>query len=124
MKNVMKYMLVALTAISFSVANAGELNITGDAKASYVITGSDGAKGGMNANKSLGVSNEFSLTASGELDNGWSWNYAQDIDGATVQDDAKITLTSEAFGTVGIFVSEGGISSKYSFSFVTKPCSE
>ena len=31
MKNVMKYMLVALTALSFSVANAGELSVTGSA---------------------------------------------------------------------------------------------
>jgi hypothetical protein len=123
MKNVMKYMLVALTAISFSVANAGELNITGDAKASYVITGSDGAKGGMNANKSLGVSNEFSLTASGELDNGWSWNYAQDIDGATVQDDGKLTMTMGGMGTLGVFISEGGLESinKSSQSVIARP---
>ena len=33
MKNLMKMLLVSLTAISFSVANAGELSITGDAKA-------------------------------------------------------------------------------------------
>ena len=38
----MKYMLVALTALSFSVANAGELSVTGAAKASYVVTSSDG----------------------------------------------------------------------------------
>ena len=36
MKNIMKYMLVALTTLSFSVAQAGDLSITGDAKASYV----------------------------------------------------------------------------------------
>ena len=35
MKNVIKSLLVMLTAISFSVANAGELSITGSAKASY-----------------------------------------------------------------------------------------
>ena len=43
MKNLMKMLLVSLTAISFSVANAGDLSITGDAKASYSITSSDGA---------------------------------------------------------------------------------
>jgi hypothetical protein len=48
------------------------------------------------------------LSASGELDNGWTWNYAQDIDGATVQDDGKLTLTTD-MGTVGIFISEGGL---------------
>ena len=33
----LKVLLVALTALSFSVANAGELSITGSAKASYSI---------------------------------------------------------------------------------------
>ena len=37
MKNLMKMLLVSLTAVSFSVANAGDLSITGDAKASYSI---------------------------------------------------------------------------------------
>jgi hypothetical protein len=109
MKNIMKIALVALTAFSFAVANAGELTITGDAKASYAITGSDGATGRLQQGKGLGVSNEFSLGASGELDNGWSWNYAQDIDNATVQDDGKLTMTMGGLGTVGVFISEGGL---------------
>ena len=110
MKNVMKYMLVALTAFSFSVANAGELSVTGSAKASYSITSSDSGSATIEQGKGLGVANEFSLTASGELDNGMSWSYAQDIDNATVQDDGKLTLTG-GFGTVGIFISEGGLES-------------
>ena len=104
----LKVLLVALTALSFSVANAGDLTITGDAKASYAIPSSDGASGVINADKGLGVSNEFTLSASGELDNGMTWSYAQDIDNATVQDDAKLTLTG-GFGTVGVFISEGGL---------------
>ena len=59
--NIMKYMLVALTTLSFSVANAGDLSITGDAKASYVITSSDASAGAQEKGKGLGVSNEFSL---------------------------------------------------------------
>ena len=104
----LKVLLVALTALSFSVANAGELSITGSAKASYAIPSSDGTSGKIDADKGLGVSNEFSLSASGELDNGMTWSYVQDIDGATVQDDAKLTLTG-GFGTVGVFISEGGL---------------
>ena len=100
----MKIALVALTAFSFATANAGELTITGDAKASYGIQSEDSTAG-----KGLGVANEFSLGASGELDNGYSWNYAQDIDGATVQDDGKLTLTMGGLGTVGVFISEGGL---------------
>ena len=104
----LKVLLVALTALSFSVANAGELSITGSAKASYAISSSDGASGKVEADKGLGVTNEFSLSATGELDNGMTWSYAQDIDGATVQDDAKLTLTG-GIGTVGVFIHEGGL---------------
>ena len=122
MKNIVKAMLVALTAFSFSVANAGELTITGDAKASYTITSSDGASGVIEQGKGLGVSNEFTLSASGELDNGMSWNYATDIDGATVQDDGKLTLTTD-YGTFGVFISEGGldVDNTASQSVVSRP---
>ena len=108
MKNTLKALLVALTAFSFSVANAGDLSITGSAKASYSITSSDNATAKIEQDKGLGVTNEFSLSASGELDNGMSWNYKQDIDGTTTQDDAQLTLTTD-FGTVGVFISEGGL---------------
>ena len=115
MKNLMKMLLVSLTAISFSVANAGDLSITGDAKASYSITSSDGASAKVEQGKGLGVSNEFTLSASGELDNGMTWSYAQDIDGTTQQDDGKLTLTT-GFGTVGVFISEGGLDTDNSAS--------
>ena len=108
MKNTLKALLVALTAFSFSVANAGELSITGSAKASYSITSSDNASAKIEQDKGLGVTNEFSLSASGELDNGMSWNYKQDIDGTTTQDDAQLTLTTD-YGTFGVFISEGGL---------------
>ena len=108
MKNTLKALLVALTAFSFSVANAGELSITGSAKASYSITSSDNASAAINQDKGLGVTNEFTLSASGELDNGMTWSYAQDIDGTTTQDDAKLTLTTD-YGTFGVFISEGGL---------------
>ena len=108
MKNTLKALLVALTAFSFSVANAGELSITGSAKASYSITSSDNASAAIEQDKGLGVTNEFTLSASGELDNGMTWSYAQDIDGTTTQDDAKLTLTTD-YGTFGVFISEGGL---------------
>ena len=116
MRKLTKITLAILTSFAMStISYAGELTVTGNAKATYTILSSDSTLGSTSGGKGIGIANEFSLGASGELDNGITWAYAQDIDGATVQDDAKITLTSEAFGTVGIFVSEGGISSKYSF---------
>jgi hypothetical protein len=116
MRKLTKITLAILTSFAMStISFAGELTVTGNAKATYTILSSDSTLGATSGGKGIGIANEFSLGASGELDNGITWAYAQDIDGATVQDDAKITLTSDAFGTVGIFVSEGGISSKYSF---------
>lgn len=104
--------MLSVLAFSYSVANAGELKVTGSAKASYAITSSDGASGALNAQKMLGIENEFTLGASGELDNGYTWAYAVDIDavesGAT-NDDAKLTVGIPSIGTVGIFLGEGGL---------------
>merc|ERR1712054_101331 len=61
--------------------------------------------------KGLGISNEFTLGASGELDNGYTWSYAIDIDAvesSATNDDAKLTLTTPQ-GTIGIFLGEGGL---------------
>jgi len=115
MKNMIKYIVVALTTVSFSVAQAGVLEITGSAKASYSKTGSDGTAGAIEQGAGLGVSNEFSLGAAGELDNGYTWTYAVDIDGTTVQDDSKLTLTTP-YGTAGVFISEGGLDADNSAS--------
>ena len=98
----------AVSAISF----AGELTVTGSAKATYSIRSSESTTAVLNTGKGIGIANEFSLGASGEAA-GFSWVYAQDIDGATVQDDASIKLTYGSYGTVAVNVSEGGNSSKY-----------
>ena len=107
MKNITKYLLVALISLSFVSAKAGELSVTGSAKASYSITSSDGTAGKVEQGKGLGVTNEFSLGASGETDFG-TWAYAIDYDNANAFDDAKITLTT-SMGTLGVFISEGGL---------------
>ena len=120
MKNILKTLIVMLTSISlFGSANAGELSVSGTAKATYNILG--GVK--TNQNKGLGITNELNFTASGELDNGYTWNYSMELDpGATapttetstgdtqsaMNDDTKLTLTTP-MGTVGVFISEGGL---------------
>jgi len=96
---------------SFGVAKAGELTITGNAKASYAIVSSDGTAAAADTAPGLGISNEFTLGASGELDNGYTWSYAIDIDAvesSATNDDAKLTLTTPQ-GTFGIFLGEGGL---------------
>jgi hypothetical protein len=122
MKNIVKYLVISLFAISsFSAAQAGELSVTGSAKASYTITSSDGSAGAQEKGKSLGVVNEFTFGASGENDFG-TWAYATDFDGGTLLDDAQLTLTTD-MGTFGVFISEGGLDtdSAGSQSVVSRP---
>ena len=101
----------------FASANAGELGVSGTAKATYNIQ-----SGKTNAGKGLGITNELNFTASGELDNGYTWSYSMELDpGATTpsgstdtspgnaqNDDTKLTLTTP-YGTVGVFISEGAL---------------
>jgi hypothetical protein len=119
MKNIIKTLIVMLTSISlFSSANAGELKVSGTAKATYNIH-----SGQSSAGKGLGITNELNFTATGELDNGYTWSYSMELDpGATAaatdttatdtqsaqNDDTKLTMTTP-YGTVGIFISEGGL---------------
>ena len=105
-----------LTSISlFGSANAGELSVSGTAKATYNI------ESGANKGKGLGITNELNFTASGETDAGYTWSYSMELDpGATTtntdtestqsaqNDDTKLTLTTP-YGTVGVFISEGGL---------------
>ena len=84
------------------------LTVTGNAKASYVIIRSDSSTGVIENPPSLGVSNEFNLGASGELDNGMSWGYNINIDGSTTQDDGGLFLSSD-MGKLAINISQGGL---------------
>ena len=106
-----------LSSVSlFASANAGDLNVSGTAKATYNIL-----SGKTNVGKGLGITNELNFTASGELDNGYTWSYSMELDpngvsaGTTAaaqsgaeNDDTKLTLTTP-YGTVGVFISEGGL---------------
>ena len=103
--------ILSVVLFSFGVAKAGELSVTGSAKASYAVTSSDGTAASNDSAKGLGIENEFTLGASGELDNGYTWSYAVDIDSvesSATNDDAKLTLTTP-IGTIGMFLGEGGL---------------
>ncbi len=121
MKNIMKIIIALFTSVSLiSSVSAGELTVTGNAKATYNILSGD-----VNQGKGIGIANEFDLGATGELDNGWSWNYQVQFDpgntaassgGSNGQvDDSRLTLTTD-YGTLGIFVSEGGLDTDNSAS--------
>ena len=111
MKNILKITLVLLSVFALTSANAGTLTVTGNAKASYTILSSDGAAAKSEVGKGIGISNEFTLGASGETDNGIAWKYAIDMDGtgATAADDQQLVLTFPTLGAIGIYISEGAI---------------
>jgi len=86
---------------------AGELAVSGGATATYATNGDDDSAG-----KNLGISNEIDFTASGELDNGYTWKYQVQLDGtSTANDDTRLELGTD-MGTVGFYVSEGGMSAE------------
>ena len=113
MKNIMKTLIVLVASVSlFASANAGTLGVSGTAKATYNIQ-----SGAIAQDKGLGITNELNFTATGELDNGNTWAYSMELDpgaeatgtAATVEnDDTKLTLTTP-YGTVGVFIGEGGL---------------
>ena len=108
MKTITKLFAVLVSSIVLvGNAVAGEMTVTGSAKASYVIGGND-----ANAGKGIGVANELTVSASGEMDNGFTWNYAVDLDDANnVNDDSQLTIGTP-YGTIGFFTSEGGLSTE------------
>ncbi len=111
----MKTVLGTLASLSmmFSV-NAGDLGVSGSAKATYVIVN------GANFDNGIGVTNELNFTASGEMDNGYAWTYSMELDpdatdGSALNDDTQITLKLNDMGTVKICVSECGNGKEYAF---------
>jgi hypothetical protein len=115
MNKLTKILFSAITSVMLvTSAFAGEFAVTGGVKTTYTILSNSGTTGTHGMGKGIGIGNEFTLSASGELDNGMTWSYAQDIDGATVQDDANIAIGTD-YGAVKICISECGLSTKYAF---------
>ena len=116
MKTIMKTILVSIASLSlmFSV-NAGELSVSGTAKATY------NASSGVQTDNGIGVTNELNFTASGEMDNGYTWSYSMELDPSTTgsgqanNDDTKITVGMGDLGTVKVCISECGNNKKYAW---------
>ena len=128
MRTIMKTLFVIISAFSLVTAShAGEMTVTGSAKATYNIT-----SGKSNVGKGIGVANELAFTATGEIDNGFTWKAQIELDptsntdsgmtdtdkisGAAINDDSRFELTMGDLGMVGIYVSEGGENNKYKAS--------
>ena len=106
MKKISKLLVgILFSALVMAPSYAGELAVTGGATATYAIGGDSSGSG-----KTIGISNEIDFTASGELDNGFTWKYQVQLDGAsTANDDTRLEIGTD-MGTIGIYVSEGGMS--------------
>jgi len=123
MKNIMKTLLVVLASFAtITSVNAGELTVSGSAKATYSIVSGFNGQTAVGGDKGVAVANELNFTASGELDNGWTWNYSTELDpaataagGAALNDDSQLTVKTD-FGTIGMFTSEGGLGTHLSFA--------
>jgi outer membrane protein OmpU len=105
MKNIIKTLMVVISSVALSsFAYAGELSVTGTAKATYNI-GS-----GSSTGNALGVNNHIDFTGTGETDFGaFTYSIQMEPSGATqTVADQSLTLAT-AYGTIGVFVSEGGL---------------
>jgi hypothetical protein len=116
MKNVMKIMFVLISSFAITAANAGEVSVTGNAKATYNIASSDSVSAQNDNGKAIGITNELTFVGTGELDNGWTWKWQTELDpdaaGATQSDDTQLVITT-GMGTIGIMNTEGNLSTKY-----------
>ena len=108
MKKISKLLVgILFSALVAAPSYAGEMTVTGGATATYATNGADASAG-----KNIGISNELDFTASGELDNGYTWTYQVQLDGDnTANDDTKLVIGTD-MGTVGFFVTEGGMSTE------------
>jgi hypothetical protein len=115
MKNILKTIAVLVSASLISVvAKAGELAVSGSANASYLINGGQTTTG-----KALGISNELMFKASGELDNGFTWDYHTELDmadgGVASNDDTALVIGLGDLGKLGIYDAEGGLSTELAY---------
>ena len=114
MKNIMKIVIALFTSASLMAsASAGELTVTGSAKATYsMLHGGTQSVGTANG---MGLTNEIDFGATGELDNGYTYNFQLQFDPGTASDgnksgidDQRLEITTPQ-GTVGFYIQEGGL---------------
>jgi len=102
MKKITKILVSTLFVSFLSLPlQAGELTVTGGATATITQGGSN-----QHTGKQVGVANELAFSASGELDNGYTWSYVTELDGtSTITDDVALTISGD-MGTIGFFANE------------------
>jgi|MDTC01.3.fsa_nt_gb hypothetical protein len=117
MNKISKIVISLVTSFAFSVsAFAGELSVSGTAKATY------NSVSGGNGENTIGVANELNFSAAGELDNGFTWKYSVELDpdstaegGNALNDDSQLVITTP-MGSVAFCGSECGLSAAGDFN--------
>jgi len=96
--------LASLTAMQ--AANAGAIDVSGSVDLSYVGLDSDETTGNQ-----FGMSKDFQLGGSGEMDNGYSWsyfaNYADGTVGLTAITSAAFTMNLDTLGAITVSQGSG-----------------
>jgi len=108
-------LVALLSVLLFSTsASAGEVTVTGSVKASIATSGSDSTAGTATTGqgKSVAVSNDINFGATGELDNGYTWNWQTQLDAGAI-DDTRLEITVPGMLTFGLYGTEGGLNFKH-----------
>ena len=120
MNNLKKIGLTALAGSLVAVsAHAGEMSVSGSFNATYST--SSGNIGAVNANNIHGSDNgtgigndkDFTVSGSGELDNGWTFSGYTLLTDAIAVSSSSLSLTMGSLGTVSTGTQTGGNSTKY-----------
>ena len=106
---------IGLTALAGSLAaislQAGEMSVSGSFNATYSVD--SGTNTNTTKGKGLGTDKDFSVSGSGELDNGWTFSgYTQLTDAMAVSSSA-LSMTMGSLGSISIASGSGGNSTKY-----------
>jgi len=107
MNNLKKLGLTALAGSLVAVsAQAGELSVSGSANMTYKTnSGSDG--------KGIGQNSAWSMSGSGELDNGWTVNHGIAITDAQTLSSSNTKLTMGSMGSIVVGQGHGAIAASY-----------
>jgi outer membrane protein OmpU len=114
MNNLKKIGLTALAGSLVAVsANAGEMSVSGSFNATYSTQSGNTGTTATDHGIGLGTDKDFTVSGSGELDNGWTFSgYTLTKDDLTVSSSA-LSMTMGSIGTFTIGHGFGGSSTKY-----------
>jgi len=112
---------IGLTALASSLAaigaQAGEMSVSGSFNATY--SQQSGNAGQTNANSvyangtGLGNDKDFTVSGSGELDNGWTFSGYTLLNDALAVSSSALTMDMGSLGTIGTGTQSGGNSTRY-----------